>query len=109
MLDVKTNLCFSVVGINAENDKAIFLRQLMSDILVGMASTVEVIIHPDPDNLFDPNAIAVSINKFKVGYISKADQRFFSLQKNSYLTAKIVHWGVTQNNQAVFMYIQPYF
>jgi hypothetical protein len=109
MHDVKNNMCFPVVGMNAESKRATFLRQVMSDVMEGIKFDIEIKVIPEPTNPFDPGAIAVYFNQVKIGYIGKPDQAFFDFKDMGYLNAKIVHWGVTQNNQAVFIYIQPYF
>jgi hypothetical protein len=103
------SMCFSVVGINTDPKVGQFLRELMQETLAGNLVNIDIIIQPEIDNPFDPKAIAVHLNAVKVGYIARADQQHFNFNGKDCFGAKIVHWGVTQNNEAVFLYVQPYF
>lgn len=94
---------------NAEPDRAYYLRQLMREVLDGSISNVEINIVPEPTNPFDCNAIAVWVSGVKIGYIGKDNQRYFDFSMRGSYTAQIIHWGITQNEQAVFIFIQPYF
>jgi hypothetical protein len=105
----ETSMCFSVVGINTDPHTVQFLRDIMQETLSGNLVNINIVIKPEPDNPFDPKAIAVNLNAVKVGYIARADQQHFNFNGKNYVEAKIVHWGVTQNNEAVFLYVQPYF
>lgn len=102
-------MCFSVVGINTDPKVVQFLRELMRETLAGNSVNIDIIIQPEIDNPFDPKAIAVHLNTVKIGYIARADQQHFYFNGKEHLRAMIVHWGVTQNNEAVFLYVQPYF
>lgn len=103
------SMCFSVVGINTDLKVVQYLRDLMQGALEGKSICIDVIIKPEPDNSFDPKAIAVYLNATKVGYIARAEQMHFDFTRKTFFNARIVHWGVTQNNEAVFLYVQPYF
>jgi hypothetical protein len=103
------SMCFSVVGINTDPVIVQFLRGLMQEALTRNLVHIDVTIQPEPDNPYDPKAIAVYLNAVKVGYISRLDQQHFNFRDKGYFGGRIVHWGTTQNNEAVFLYVQPYF
>ena len=102
------NLCFPVVGMNAEPEKANFLRQLMKDVIAGHVKHIDIKIEPEPSNPFDAGAIAVLLNGTKIGFIGRENQVYFNFTYTGSYAAQITHWGVTQNDEAVFIYIQPY-
>lgn len=100
---------FIVVGINAEVSTSEYLRSLMLKTLQGACSYIDVMVMPEPTNPYDANAIKVVLNGVKVGHIAKNDQIYFDFKGKEYLKADILSWGVTSNNEAVFLYITPYF
>lgn len=97
-----------VVGINAQATTAEYVRQMMFLTLNNQAHSIKLTLLPEPTNPFDANAIQVLMNQVKIGYIARDDQHYFDFSQRCSYDAQIVQWGVTQNNQAVFLYIMPY-
>ena len=95
----------SVAGLNAEEKKQKYVKDLMSKSFQKKI-LVHVDIVPDPTNPFDSKAIKVVINTADVGYIAKVDQECFDFSKQQQYIAHIASWGILKDGSA-YIYIQP--
>jgi len=87
-------ICTSVAGMNAEPERAIFLKNLMSTFTNGNSVPISITIQRDYNNPYDKNAIEVILNGYKIGYVPKRDQMYFDFTKVKEYTASIVSWGI---------------
>ena len=99
------NPCFGIAGINADSKKADYVKKVMQRCICNTLEYVSVFVKREPDNIYDPYAIAVFLNDFQIGYIKKEDNRYFDSLKPEYiLPASIINWGL--QNGAVYVVIQ---
>jgi hypothetical protein len=87
-------ICTSVAGMNAEPERAVFLKSLMSTFTNGGSVPISIIIKRDYNNPYDTNAIEVILNGYKIGYVPKRDQMYFDFSKVKEYSANIVSWGI---------------
>jgi len=95
----------SVVGLNTEEVKKTFIKDLMVKSLKKQI-LIYIQLVSEPSNPYDSNAIKVMLNDFHIGYISKGDQKYFDFTSKNQYTAHIVSWGVLKDTSA-YVYIQP--
>lgn len=95
----------SIAGLNVEDNKKNFIKDLMLKSIKSKIS-IDIEIIPDPNNSYDANAIKIVMNGVAVGYVAKVDQKYFDFSQNQKYIANIVSWGVLKDS-SVYVYIQP--
>lgn len=72
-MTLKTKI-FSVAGLNADPAKNLYVQKLMKEITEKPETKLDIKLVPEPDNPYDPLAIAVTVNGEPIGFIAKTDQ-----------------------------------
>jgi len=97
--DESDQTLFSVAGINAGPENAAHFKRCLDEFVVGREYDVH--IRAEPENQWDPTAVAVHMNAGRIGYVGKKDkERLLSLLpqvKTMACPVSVVSWGIHES------------
>ena len=97
--DESDQTLFSVAGINAGPENAAYFKRCLDEFVVGREYDVH--IRAEPENQWDPTAVAVHMNAGRIGYVGKKDkERLLSLLpqvKTMACPVSVVSWGIHES------------